>query len=224
MTHSGQVPDTHAEAWTLLPFLANGRISAEDREWVEMHVHSCAACREEFAAQQSLAEHLHDAQAPFSANEQRAFAKLWTRIEASESALPEQPGVAVASQGSSARRTVRWLAAAVVVQAIGLALLGVTVLRNSEMTPAEFRTVTSGDTRALDPTIHPSIRLLFSDDASMAEVSALLSRHELELVAGPQGNGIFTASQRSAPKASIEDVASELRADARVQFAEPVVR
>ena len=220
MTHSGQVPDTHAEAWALLPFLANGRISAEDREWVEMHVHSCPACREEFASQQSIAEHLREAQAPFATNEQRAFAKLWTRIEASESALPEKLEADVLSKASSPRPTVRWLAAAVVVQAIGLALLGVTAMRNSEIAPAEFRTVTSGDTRTVDP----SIRLVFSDDASMAEVSDLLSRHKLELVGGPQGNGIFTASQRSASNDSIEAVAMALREDARVQFAEPVVQ
>ena len=224
MTHSGRVPDTHAEAWAMLPFLANGRISAEDREWVEMHVHLCDACREEFITHQSLAHHLRDAQAPFSANEQRAFAKLWTRIEASESALPQQPEAAVLSQGSSPRRTVRWLAAAVVVQAIGLALLGVTALRNAEMPPGEFRTVTSGDTHMVDPSIRPTVRLVFSDDASMAEVSDLLSRHELELVAGPQGNGIFTARPSSPSNTSIEAVASALREDARVQFAEPVMR
>ena len=28
---SSRIPDTHAEAWALLPWLANGRISAEDR-------------------------------------------------------------------------------------------------------------------------------------------------------------------------------------------------
>lgn len=220
MTHSGQVPDTHAEAWAMLPFLANGRISAEEREWVEMHVQSCHACREEFAAQQSLAEHLLDAEVPFPVNEQRAFAKLWTRIEASESALPEQPRTALDRGGSAPRRTIRWLAAAVVVQAIGLALLGATALRTADA-PGEFRTVTSGETR----TMGPSIRLVFSDDASIAEVSDLLSRHDLELVSGPQGNGIFTANHKtSAESGSIEAVASALREDARVQFAEPIVQ
>ncbi len=35
---SPRIPDTHAEAWALLPWLANGRIQASDREWVEAHV------------------------------------------------------------------------------------------------------------------------------------------------------------------------------------------
>jgi hypothetical protein len=220
MTQSGRVPDTHAEAWALLPFLANGRISAEEREWVEMHVHSCEACRDEFAVQQSLARQLRDGQAPFAGGEQRAFAKLWTRIEASESALPAQSDVAVRSIGSAPRRTVRWLAAAVVVQAIGLALLGVTALRTSDMPAGEFRTVTSTETR----TLGPAIRLVFSADASIAEVTDILSRHDLELIGGPQGGGIFTAGMKDAASGpSAESVATRLREDERVQFAEPIV-
>jgi hypothetical protein len=35
---TSRIPDTHAEAWDLLPWLANGRIAAGDREWVEAHV------------------------------------------------------------------------------------------------------------------------------------------------------------------------------------------
>ena len=46
-----RIPDTHAEAWALLPWHANGRISADDREWVEAHVAGCAECRAELASQ-----------------------------------------------------------------------------------------------------------------------------------------------------------------------------
>lgn len=219
MTQSGQVPDTHAEAWALLPFIANGRISAEEREWVESHVQSCAACREELMLQRSLAQQLRDTQTPFASGEQRAFNKLWTRIEASESALPSQPEAA-RSAGAGPRRTVRWLAAAVVVQAIGLALLGITALRTTESAPGEFRTVTNAETR----TIGPAIRLVFSADASIADVSDMLLRHGLELVGGPQGGGIFTAGLKdTSAERSAESVAAHLRADERVQFAEPIV-
>jgi len=48
---SARIPDTHAEAWALLPWLANGRLGAEDREWVEAHVAGCAECRAELASQ-----------------------------------------------------------------------------------------------------------------------------------------------------------------------------
>ena len=52
---SSRIPDTHAEAWALLPLLANGRIQASDREWVEAHVAGCEECRAEIAAQRMMA-------------------------------------------------------------------------------------------------------------------------------------------------------------------------
>ena len=45
-----RMPDTHAEAWALLPFVASGRIDAADREWIDAHAQSCAECRAEAEA------------------------------------------------------------------------------------------------------------------------------------------------------------------------------
>src|SRR6187402_363684 len=55
---SSRVPDTHAEAWALLPWLANGRLPASDREWVEAHVAQCAECRAELDAQRKVASQI----------------------------------------------------------------------------------------------------------------------------------------------------------------------
>ena len=56
---NARIPDTHAEAWALLPWLANGRIQAADREWVEAHVQGCAECRAELAAQRLVASEVN---------------------------------------------------------------------------------------------------------------------------------------------------------------------
>lgn len=220
MTQSGRMPDTHAEAWALLPFLANGRIAPEEREWVELHVQSCTDCRRELAEQQPLANQMRRAEPPFVSSEQRAFAKLWTRIEAAEGALPADEGAADLRAGRSApRKTVRWLAAAVVVQAIGLALLGVTALNSRESASGDFRTVTSP---ATDRT-GAAVRLVFAPDTSMAVVTEILSRHRLELVAGPGGAGVFTAAPvEESEEASVASIAAALREDAHVRFAEPL--
>ena len=87
---SSRIPDTHAEAWALLPFLANGRIQASDREWVEAHVAGCEECRAEIAAQRMMATAMNRGATPETAatDEQRSFNRLWARIEASESASP----------------------------------------------------------------------------------------------------------------------------------------
>ena len=97
---SSRIPDTHAEAWALLPWLANGRIQASDREWVEAHLAQCAECRGELVAQRKVASEMNGQMyrenyrgiSPEAAAtaEHDSFNKLWARIEASESAaLPD---------------------------------------------------------------------------------------------------------------------------------------
>jgi hypothetical protein len=50
MMASGE-PVNHEEVWLSLPWLANGRLSQAEREKLEPHVQTCAACREELALQ-----------------------------------------------------------------------------------------------------------------------------------------------------------------------------
>jgi hypothetical protein len=222
MSQSGRVPDTHAEAWALLPFLVNGRIASQDREWVEAHVQTCDDCRRELEAQRPLAQEMRQSEAPFASSEQRAFAKLWTRIEASENAMPEdEQAVPMRATGAAPRRTVRWLAAAVFVQAIGLALLGGIAVKNSDDSADGYRTVTNVEARQMGP----AVRLVFTPDTSMREVSQILSSQGLELIAGPHSSGVFTAAVAdTSMKTSAEAVAMALRKNAQVQFAEPVAR
>jgi len=91
-----RIPDTHAEAWALLPWLANGRVAPEDREWLEAHVQVCAECRAELASQRLVASHVNREEPatpqPAASEEQRSFNKLWARIEASESAATPATG------------------------------------------------------------------------------------------------------------------------------------
>ena len=44
----------HEEAWLLLPWLANGRISPADRDKIAEHVRSCTACTKELAFQRRV--------------------------------------------------------------------------------------------------------------------------------------------------------------------------
>lgn len=206
MNQSGRIPDTHAEAWVLLPFVANGRISPQDREWVELHVQSCEDCRRELEQQLPLAQAMREAEPPYASSEQRAFAKLWTRIEASEGAMRVEDE-STPSRGAAPRRTVRWLAAAVLVQAVGLALLGATALRNSEANP-DFVTVTAPETQQA----RAAVRLVFTSETSMGEVTRILENYGLELVGGPRGAGVFTATLTERSEESPVSIAEALRA------------
>jgi len=219
-----RIPDTHAEAWALLPWLANGRIAPEDREWVDAHVQGCAECRAELAAQRRVASHVTSDEAnsplPASSEEQKSFNKLWARIEAAETASKTATGTTGAPVPvPRSSRTVRWLAAAVVVQAIGLGILVLTLRGNSM--DSNMRTVSD-----VTPRLNaPAVRLVFAPDASIDTVKTLLVHQGLSIVAGPGDAGNFTAElsvDAVASGASAESVAKVLKNDPHVSFAEPV--
>ena len=219
-----RIPDTHAEAWALLPWLANGRIAPEDREWVDAHVQACAECRTELAAQRRVASHVTSDEAnsppPASSEEQKSFNKLWARIEAAETASKIATGTTGAPVPvPRSSRTVRWLAAAVVVQAIGLGIL-VLSLRGNSM-DSNMRTVSE-----VTPRLNaPAVRLVFSPEASIDTIRTLLVHQGLSIVAGPGDAGNFTAElsvDAVAAGASAESVAKVLKNDPHVSFAEPV--
>jgi hypothetical protein len=211
---SPSIPDTHAEAWALLPWLASGRIAPGDREWVEAHVQGCALCRAELEAQRSLCASLQSAgsaAAAGSGDEQRSFDKLWARIEASQAASPRGTGTQ-GPAGRASSRTVRWLAAAVIVQGFGLALFGLHALRGPA---AEFSTVSRVDVAR---TTAPEVRIVFN---------TLLSHQGLSIVSGPGTSGNFTAALSAdavASGATAESVASVISKDPNVSFAQPVAR
>jgi len=224
---SARIPDTHAEAWALLPWLANGRIQTADREWLEAHVQDCEECRAELAAQRLVASQVNRevAESPPGAasDEQRSFNKLWARIEASESvATPASgtSGAAVVVPRSS--RTVRWLAAAVVVQAIGLGVLGMAV--NKRTGPGnELVTVSTVEPRRNAP----AVRIVFEPGTSIAAMNTLLSHQGLSIVAGPGDAGNFMAELSAdavASGASAESVAAVMAKDPHVVFAQPIAR
>jgi hypothetical protein len=222
---SPRIPDTHAEAWALLPWLANGRIAASDREWVEAHVAGCAACRAEVAAQRIVVSQINrDVASPESTptDEQRSFNKLWARIEASETASTQANGTTGAALPvARSSRTVRWLAAAVIVQGFGLALFGFNALRQ---TPGGIVTVADAPTHRLDA---PTVRIVFAPDASIGTINTLLAHQGLTIVSGPGTAGNFTAQlsvDAVASGASAASVAEVISRDPNVSFAQPVAR
>jgi hypothetical protein len=224
---SSRIPDTHAEAWALLPWLANGRIAAEDREWVEAHVQGCAECRAELASQRLVASHVHRDETaspqPVGSDEQRSFNKLWARIEAAETAsLPATGTTGAAVPMPRSSRTVRWLAAAVVVQAIGLGVLGM-ALRDNGGSSDDFKLVAS-----VEPRLNaPAVRIVFAPQASVGSINTLLTHQGLSIVAGPGSSGNFTAELSAdavASGASAASVAEVISKDPNVSFAQPIAR
>ena len=223
---SSRIPDTHAEAWALLPWLANGRIQASEREWVEAHLAVCADCRAEVAAQRMMSTAMNRGSSPESAgtDEQRSFNRLWARIEASESASPASVVTDTAPQPSRSSRTVRWLAAAVIVQSFGLALFAFSTLRTE---PRSGEIFTVANVAAQPRPNAPAVRIVFAPAASIATINTLLAHQGLSIVAGPGTAGNFTAELSAdavASGASADSVAAVISKDPNVSFAQPVAR
>lgn len=226
---SPRIPDTHAEAWDLLPWVANGRIAPADREWVDAHVQGCAECRAELSAQRMLSTHLKEAgdepaqgMNPGASEEQRSFDRLWARIEAAESAAPVMQAASAGSRRVS--RPVRWLAAAVIVQGIGLALFGFNALRSTGSGKPDYVTVTS---QAPVRGGAPMVSLVFEPKASIDTINTLLAHQGLSIVSGPGLSGNFTAALSAdavASGASAESVAAVISKDPNVTFAQPIAR
>jgi hypothetical protein len=232
---SPRIPDTHAEAWALLPWLASGRIPAADREWVDGHVTACAECRAELTSQRMVATQMNrqmsgqtvgGGASPESAatDEQRSFNKLWARIEASESAsMPANGTTGARLPVSRSSRTVRWLAAAVIIQGFGLALFGFNALRDSAPT-GDIVTVADVPTQRLNA---PAVRVVFAPQASISTINTLLAHQGLTIVSGPGTAGNFTAELSAdavASGASADSVAAVISKDPNVSFAQPVAR
>ena len=219
-----RIPDTHAEAWALLPWLANGRIDADDREWVEAHVSGCAECRAELASQRLVATQMSRAdESPPANEEQKSFNKLWARIEAAETATLPVTGTQGVGGGARTSRTVRWLAAAVIVQAVGLGVLGFSSVRDDAASTDRFVTVSEVQARLNAP----AVRIVFTPQASIDTINTLLTHQGLSIVSGPGDRGNFTAvlsPDAVASGASAESVARVISKDPNVSFAQPVAR
>jgi hypothetical protein len=118
---------------------------------------------------------------------------------------------------------VRWLAAAVVVQAIGLGALGVGALRDDGVAQDDIVTVADPMPR-LDA---PAVRIVFAPQASIETINTLLVHQGLSIVSGPGTQGNFTAEllpDAIASGASAESVAQVISKDPNVSFAQPVAR
>ncbi len=224
--------DEHRDAWDLIPWLVNGRLSDAERARVETHVAGCEECREEVTAQRALRERMA-AESSVAYSPAASFERLWSRIEEIEREVPatertDQEHVGQAPSRAAARvaaaRVVRpstmsrWLVAAVVVQSIALSWLvhGVLVDRGDLEWP--YRTVTSPTTVTPATT---RLRVVFARDITLSELQRILAAYGLSIVQGPAASEIFTLvpSDPAAPADAVR-IVERLRAEPAVRFVE----
>lgn len=205
-----------AEAARLLPWYVNGTLAAADVERVTRHLERCAICRDDVAHERALRDEM---KAPGGVEfaPQMGLERTLARIDE----LTREPPAAVTSMTPQRRRVTptQWLAAAVVVQAIGLGVLGASVAGRGTSGAASYTTLSSGSPVATGP----RIRAVFASAMPVADLRSLLATHGLSIVEGPSEAGVFTLAMREsgAGRARVDSLLTVLRQNPSVEFAEP---
>ena len=214
-----------AEAARLLPWYVAGRLPAGDLERVTRHLEHCAICRDDVAHEREVRALMKsDARVEYAP--QAGLAKTLARID---ELGREAPSVTrrVATPGPSflrRRPATQWLTAAVLVQAVGLGVLGSLLLNRTTAgveTPL-YATLAAG----VPPVaVGSHIRAVFAPTMTLAELKALLAADSLTILRGPSDAGAYTLGSidPAFEAGRLAPMVAALRADARVLFVEPAI-
>jgi hypothetical protein len=196
-------------SWEMMPWVLQRTATQEQSEWLAQHLTHCAACREEFAQQSRLRQAMSlptDIELDAEAGLQRLLGRL-------DAPVPQEPPLRAKAGGW----LIRALAAAVLVQAIGLGALGVK-LWSSNSSPAAFRTLSQAP---VAPVTSGAIRVVPDASMTLADWNALLHSLQLQVVGGPNDVGAYTVAPARAASAG-QNALQQLRAAHGVRLAEPV--
>lgn len=209
----------HAATWLLLPWLANGRLPANERAPAEQHVDVCAACARELALQRRMCQALAEPDRVIWAPGP-SFRKLLDRIDGHPDAAQRTEPLAartarVASPGRYAWRPPGLAWAASCVLAIGLAGVAATAYRWSQPLYS---------THTLAANSAPGVlHIAFDRAVPVGEVEDILHSAGARVVTGPDASGVFGIAPTSpgAMSAQMRALETRLRADTRVRWVEP---
>ena len=210
----------HAASWLLLPWLANGRLPANERTPVEQHVEDCAACAQELALQRRMCEALAEPDR-VSWAPGPSFRKLLDRIDRHAEATQRPQAAAARPARLTARARYAWrppgLAwAASFVLAIGLGGIATTAVRWSQPLYATH-------TLAANP-VPGVLHIAFDRSVAIGQVEDILHAAGAHVVTGPDASGVFGIAP-SSPDTTTEQMRAleaRLRAEARVRWVEPL--
>jgi anti-sigma factor RsiW len=206
MTTTGNSATDCPHAWELMYWVLQDSASKEQAAELEDHLAGCASCRAELAQQSRLRLALSlPPDLPLDA--EAGLQRLMARLDVSD---PQK----VPRQAQSRAWLVRALAAAVLVQAIGLGVLGVKLV-SVENPP--YRTLSE----VLPATPPGAIRVVPDAGMTLAEWNTLLQTLHLQVVHGPNSIGAYTVVPTDAAVTAGQAL-SKLRAARGIRLAEPV--
>ena len=195
-----------ARAWEIMPWALQATAPPEQCEWLMHHLAQCEACSAEFAQQSKLRCALSlPTDVPVDA--ERGLKRLLKRVDAPE---PDAPPVRLWSSG----RLTRALAAAVVLQAIGIGALGVRLW--SDQAP-HYQTLSQP--ALVEPA--GALRVVPAAGMKLADWNRLLNDLDLRVVDGPNEAGAYAVVPVGSAASSAVAL-RRLRADRDIRLAESI--
>lgn len=222
----------HARAELVIPWLVNGSLPEDTEAAVREHIASCSRCQQDYDEQLRVREAMC-AEGPLVFAAEPSYQKLLTRLEGAEShgaaATNPLPRATVTDlrpprmvrQFRQTPPLVRWLAAAVILQAFALGVGAWAWQSSSADSGARYRTLSS------TPTSYdsgPRVRVLFRTDLTVEALQTVLQGVGAHIVDGPGDGDVYTLGFAQPPgsRTALQKRIAGLRANPAVLFAEPV--
>jgi hypothetical protein len=222
----------HRRAWDLIPWVVAETASVAEQREVMAHAQACAECRAEIDFHTAVREGVRlplESPSAEQAGADAAWARMQLRLdtEPEAAAAVGSPGAgwgaaaAHAVPHASAGNTTRWLAAAVVVQAVGLAALAGALVLRPEAGP-EYEALSEAVPAAAAVPGPGGIQLVLAGTLTLAELNAVLSGIGWRLSEVSGDGQRFVAVPALAGAAHREAALAALRARPGVLLAEPM--
>ena len=213
---------SHRQAWETIPWILNGSASEAETRSAQEHLRLCADCREALAFERRLRDAMVQPQANLSAAEQ-SWQSLCARLDSSQTGQKNrrETNPMPVRKRASVGGPIRWLAAAVIVEALALgAIVTASWINRAERQPVSaYRTLSRSDSTNVTPTI----RVVLASGMTLEQFRVLLNSAHLQVVAGPGEAGVWSlAPAEDATIVATEVALRELRGSPQVRFAEPI--
>ena len=211
----------HRLTWEAIPWVVNGSASEAQRISVAAHVRDCDDCRAELARQRELHAAMVQERAA-TTDVDAGLQQLWKRIGQAEDDSAQASAAGTRQHGlrhagrSGASALIYGLTFAVVVEAIGISVLGVGLLSRTSSSPS-YQTLSDSAVRGAGATI----RMIPPASMSVGDLQVLLQGLELQVVAGPNTVGGYALAPLSA-QPSLDKQLARLRAVPGVRLVEPI--
>lgn len=200
-----------ARAWDAMPWVLQGSAAPAQTAWLHEHLATCASCRTEFAQQERL-QRAMSLPSDITLDAELGLRRLLGRLD-----VPEE--VQVVAAGPRPRRAGSWftrgLVAAVLVQAIGIGILGLR-LWSGDASPS-YRTLSSPSA----PVAVGAIHVVPNDAMKLADWNLMLRNLRLQVVGGPNDVGAYTVMSMTSA-GNVQHTVQQLRATPGIRLAEPV--